>query len=137
MDEEILSRIRDALKAHERAIACAYLFGSRARGDFRPDSDLDVAVLFDETPPATLNGLGLDLAAALEESIRTKVDLVVLNRAPPDLVHRILRDATLVFEANRSARVQFEVRTRAEYFDLLPYLQEYRRHRPEQGRDGS
>jgi hypothetical protein len=54
------------------------------------------------------------------------VDLVVVNRAPPDLVHRILRDGERVFERDASARIQFEIRARNEYFDLLPYITEYR-----------
>jgi hypothetical protein len=52
---------------------------------------------------------------------------VILNRAPPDLTHRILRDKIIVYEGDRSARISFEVKARNEYFDILPYLREYRR----------
>jgi hypothetical protein len=51
----------------------------------------------------------------------------VLNTAPPDLVHRVLRDGVLVLERDASARIRFEVRARNEYFDLRPRLDEYRR----------
>jgi predicted nucleotidyltransferase len=108
-------------------IACAYLFGSRARGEARPDSDVDLAVLYRDDPPPTLDGLGFELAAAVEAATGRPADIVVLNRAAPDLVHRILRDGLLVLETDRSARVRFEVKSRAAYFDVLPYLQEYRR----------
>jgi hypothetical protein len=40
------------------------------------------------------------------------VDLIIVNRAPPDLVHRILRDGQLVFEQNASAHIRFEIRAR-------------------------
>lgn len=50
-----------------------------------------------------------------------------MNRAPADLVHRILRDGELLIENDRSRRVRFEVARRAEYFDLLPVLERYRR----------
>ena len=53
-----------------------------------------------------------------------------MNKAPVDLVHRILRDGRLVFEGDHGARVAFEVKARNEYFDLLPYLREYRRQNP-------
>jgi len=43
------------------AVSCAYLFGSRARGDFRADSDADVAVLLHGQPGAFLD-TKLDLA---------------------------------------------------------------------------
>lgn len=119
--------IRDVLEDHARDLACAYLFGSVARGEAKAGSDIDLAVLYRETPPATLDGLGLDLADALAAATGRAVDVVVLNRASPDLVHRVLRDGILVVENDRRARVRFEVRLRNEYFDLLPYLREYRR----------
>jgi hypothetical protein len=120
-------RMSEVFERYGSDIVCAYLFGSEARGEAGPDSDVDVAVLFQHEPPLTLDGLGLDLAAALEDVLGRPVDLVVLDRASPDLVHRVLRDGILVYEADRAARVRFEVRSRAEYFDVLPYLQEYRR----------
>ena len=49
--------------------------------------------------------------------------LVVLNEAPCDLVHRVLRDGRL----DRAARVRFEVRSRNEYFDMDPVRRAYRR----------
>ena len=52
---------------------------------------------------------------------------MVLNRAPADLVHRILRDGILMLERDRNARIAFEVQRRNEYFDLLPILKRYRR----------
>jgi predicted nucleotidyltransferase len=128
VSDTLVDRIGAFFAASDRGVVCAYLFGSRARGDARSDSDLDVAVLFANDPAPTLAGLGLDLAAELQESLGLPVDLVVLNRASPDLVHRVLRDGELAYESNRNARVAFETRLRAEYFDLLPYLRQYRRH---------
>jgi uncharacterized protein len=119
--------LRNALAPYGNGIACAYLFGSWARGEARRDSDVDLAVLYRSEPPSTLDGLGLELAAAVEAATGRSADIVVLNRAAPDLVHRILRDGVLVLETDRSARIGFEVRSRAEYFDVLPYLREYRR----------
>ncbi len=49
------------------------------------------------------------MAADLEERLGQAVDLVVLNRAPVDLIHRVLRDGILVYERDRSARIRFEV----------------------------
>ena len=42
-------------------------------------------------------------------------------------MHRVLRDGILIDEADRAARIRFEVAARNEYFDLLPILQRYRR----------
>jgi predicted nucleotidyltransferase len=125
--EKLMEAARGYFATRQRGLVCAYLFGSVARGTDRAESDVDIAVLYATAPPATLDGLGLDLAGDLEEILRRKVDLVVLNRASPELVHRVLRDGILLCEPDRAARVRFEVRMRAEYFDVLHYLREYRR----------
>jgi len=121
--------LRDFFNQHRQGIACVYLFGSRARGNAHAGSDTDVAVLFMQDPPLGLRGLALDLADDLQQALRAPVDLVVLNRAPPDLIHRVLRDGILVCEYDRATRVHFEVDARRRYFDLLPYLREYRQTR--------
>lgn len=112
-------------------VLCAYLFGSTARGEAGARSDLDVAVLLADEPPPTLEGLRGDLADDLTEATGQPVDLVILNRAPADLVHRILRDGVLILERDAEALIRFETASRNEYFDLLPHLQRYRRHNRE------
>lgn len=112
----------------EHGVAAVYLFGSVARGEARAYSDLDVAVLLEPAPErGTYESLRLDLRAELESELGREIDFVVLNHAPPDLTHRVLRDSVLVIEPDPSVRVHFEVRARNEYWDLKPYLDEYRR----------
>jgi predicted nucleotidyltransferase len=109
-----------------RGIAAVYLFGSTARGTARPDSDLDIGILFTEVPPATLDGQPYELAADLERSLGRSADVVTLNTAPVDVRSRVLRDGRLVVDRDRSARIAFEIRTRNEAFDLEPILRRYR-----------
>ena len=116
-----------AVEAERLAVAAAYLFGSVARGTAGRRSDVDVAVLYDGEPPPGFAGLGIPLGGELERLLGRTVDVVVLNQAPADLVHRILRDGRLLLDRNRSRRIAFEVRSRNEYFDLLPYLRQYRK----------
>jgi uncharacterized protein len=106
---------------------CAYLFGSYARGEQRPDSDVDIAVLLPSDAAPALTGPLTLLRGDLERLLRRNVDLVDLRRAPVDLVHRVLRDGRLLAERDPAERVRFEVRARNEYFDLLPHLLRYRR----------
>ena len=98
--QEIEERLRSALAGRDD-LAAAWLFGSRARGTERAGSDVDVAVLLRDDPPATLEGLLLDLQDDLAGELGRPVDLVVMNRAPADLVHRVLRDGELLIVRGR------------------------------------
>jgi predicted nucleotidyltransferase len=119
--------LREELRRAPTAVVCAYLFGSIARGDARTQSDIDVAVLFEKPPAARLDAGPLDLEGTLERALGRPVQLVVLNRAPADLVHRVLRDGRVVLDRDRAARIRFEVDKRNEYFDLEPIRRLYRR----------
>jgi uncharacterized protein len=125
--EAIEPLLRSWFADRGEGIAAAYLFASVARGLSRADSDVDVAVLFERDPPRTFGGLPLDQEGGLERLLEHPVQVVVLNHAPVDLVHRVLRDGHLVLDRNREARIAFGVRARNEYFDLLPFLLRYRR----------
>ena len=116
----------------------AYLFGSRATGRHRPDSDADIAILTDR--PLTLlaeSRLCVDLARALDVAA---VDLVDLRRAPLRLVGRILSDGLVIHGRDHPDRVEFEVVNRGRYFDFLPMQREhqeaYLRHMAAEGRGG-
>lgn len=127
--DALKDRVREFFQSHDSGVVCAYLFGSEARGDSGPHSDADIAVLLEEEPPRTLAGLQLEMAGQLEDHLGREVDLVVLNNAPVDLAIRVLRDGQLLFDRNPSLRIRHEVRVRNEFFDLEPYLREYRRAR--------
>lgn len=126
MASPLRERVRAFFDAEPAAVA-VYLFGSTARGDVGPTSDVDVAVLFDAPPASTLMGPGLSLAGRLEQLLGTRVDLIVLNKASADLVHRVLRDGDLLVDRDPGRRIRFEVARRNEYFDLQPIRDAYRR----------
>jgi predicted nucleotidyltransferase len=84
-------------------------------------------VLFPQAPPRTLAGLPLRLEADLERLLGRPAQVVVLNTAPPDLTHRVLRDGTLLLDLDPAARIRFEIQARNAFFDIEPALREYRR----------
>lgn len=127
MEQGVRGRLASFFAAPPDGAVAVYLFGSTARGEDRPDSDVDVAVLFDVTPPSGLSGPALTLAGDLERALARRVDLVVLNSASADLVHRILRDGEIVMDRDSRRRLRFEVAKRNEYFDLEPVRRLYRR----------
>ena len=112
----------------EQVIA-AYLFGSVARGTATPDSDVDVGILLSSEPSGTLDDLYLTLEGDLERALGRRVQIIVLNNAPADLVHRVLRDGRLLLDRDRAARIRFEVDMRNRYFDLMPVLENYRKQK--------
>jgi predicted nucleotidyltransferase len=119
--------LRSYFAGAKPGLIAAWLFGSVARGTAAARSDVDVALLFRRDPPRTLAGRQLLMASELEEILKRPVDVVVLNHASCDLVHRVLRDGRLLLDRDARTRVTFEVRRRAEYFDFKPYLDLYRR----------
>ena len=98
--DEIIIRIRDnADTVKARGVHHLALFGSRMRGDHRPDSDLDVLVDID---PARKTFSLIDLAAVcnlLEDltGIETcAIERPMLERRP-DFARRIADDVVEVF----------------------------------------
>jgi predicted nucleotidyltransferase len=125
--DRIIAVLTTAL-ASDRDVHAAWLFGSVARRDDRPGSDIDVAVL-----PAPAAARSFDqhaLEADLAKALGRDVQVVNVLDAPADLVHRILRDGILLRDADRSARIRFEVEQRNRYFDMTPIWNEYRAARP-------
>jgi len=112
--------------ADQADVVAVYVFGSTARGTSRPDSDIDVAVLFAGTPVRRLDSPRFTLEGVLERALGWPVDLIVLNDAPVDLRMRVRRDGEVVIDRDRAARLAFEVRTLNEYFDFEPVLTLYR-----------
>jgi hypothetical protein len=115
----------------------AFLFGSRASGRERSDSDWDVAVFLD---PDLDGGRRFQvqrrLIAAIEPSDRA--DVVVLNEAPALLAHRALQGRLLIMR-DRVAYTRFFVNTMAQAGDEAYWNDLHareRRRRLEEGRFG-
>ncbi len=53
---------------------------------------------------------------------RNDVDVVVLNRAPPLLYHRVLRDGLRLFARDARATTTREGRALSRYCDYLPHV---------------
>ena len=75
-----------------------WLFGSRARGDARPDSDYDF--LISKGRIRSLFVLG-GLLADLEDAVGTKVDLVMDTCNDQEFVQDVRKDEVLLYEQAR------------------------------------
>lgn len=81
--DEILDKLRKAEpRLRELGVRTLVLFGSTARGEDRPDSDVDLAVEFRET--ASFDGF-FAVKDLVEELLHRNVDLVTLQSLRPRL----------------------------------------------------
>lgn len=112
-------------------VRLGFLFGSRARGQARANSDYDIAVLMDDRCAGSGSFRTIsDLAARLGREVSsTKLDLVLLNDAPILLRHRVLRDGTLLYQRTAADRVRFVIRTIRDYQDGTVRRAEFTRRR--------
>ena len=91
-------------------ILFAYLFGSHARGEATPYSDIDIAVFLDPRYQTAFFDIKTDLYLEISRSLKMNdIDIVVLNRCTNIiLLDRITRHGIVIYESNQDARLDFE-----------------------------
>jgi predicted nucleotidyltransferase len=125
--------------SHDGDIAAAFLHGSRALGDARPDSDADLAVILAAgLSPSEQWRKRLALIDSAASMLGTEaVDIVILEEAPSPVAHRAIRDGRLVVDRDAQRRVEVVECVLRRYLDeawLRRVLDEGLRTRLEEGR---
>jgi predicted nucleotidyltransferase len=124
--------------AGQPAVLLAYLFGSHARGQGGPLSDIDIGVLHEQ---------GLDKKASFELRLaltgdlmgvfhENNVDVVILNEAPLALAYRVLRDGVLLYARDEQTRILYQADTVSRYLDFKPLIDYQNRAILERARKG-
>jgi predicted nucleotidyltransferase len=117
-----LAEVCREMAAVEQRIMAVYLFGSRATGDARPDSDVDLAVLFAE--PVGLGDLVV-LENRFEERLGAQVDLIDVGTCDPFLALAAIRGERL-YCADPVRCDEFDLYVLRRAGDLEPFERERR-----------
>lgn len=119
--DELIQALRLALAPMPR-LKLAVMFGSRARGDERQDSDLDLAVAFEQ--PADVLELGEAVSRA-EDATGLRVDVVELYglaAREPALAYGIASEGLLVLDM-KDAYWRFRAAAYASFLDAREFLE--------------
>ena len=95
MDKDLTQKISDYFST--RPVMKAWVFGSYARGEQRPDSDIDIMIVPDRDAHVglfMLSGMRLDL----QDLLGVKVDLVTEKGLLPFARPSVEKDRVLMYE---------------------------------------
>ena len=95
MSTEMIETIREYFKT--QPVLKAWIFGSYARGEETPESDVDILVVFDRNARVSLIGHAT-MMLDLEDLLNRKVDLVKEGTLLPFAVETANRDKVLIYE---------------------------------------
>ena len=128
------------LTSKHEEIELVYLFGSAISGYQHSESDIDIAVLIDDNYWQDISGK-LDYKSALivelQESLQSdRIDLVVLNEAPPLLANQVVSTGKVVYCKDNRRKNNFIVHTKKRYLDTKPLREIMRRYLYKRIEDG-
>ncbi len=106
----------------KREVIVTYLFGSYARGNQNKLSDIDLAVLVDKNNiKQEIFKYRIELISDLISLLKmNKLDVIILNDAPPLLAHRIVQDGIIINNKDNYKKIKYEVTALKKYIDTKP-----------------
>lgn len=127
MSEQSIDRLAAAIARAAESLPelqAAFLFGSYASGRVHAESDVDIAVLLDADADAARGDSRARLRRVLEafaaHIAADRLDIVILNDAPPALAFQVLKHGKLALERDRTALHRFRVATYTRHADFVP-----------------
>ncbi len=110
-----LQKVIDELKKHPKVVA-AVLFGSWARGEQTPLSDIDMAVFLKDPTP--------DDEADVGSMYSDDIDLVLFHRLPLYIQFEVLRYGKEIFVKDREALNEMIVKSLLRYHEMADFFKE-------------
>jgi predicted nucleotidyltransferase len=118
----LLSRLASAIEAYPEVLS-GYLFGSRATGHARKDSDVDIAIrLVPGLSAEKRFQLRLEMIDRIEELVDIVVEVILMNDASLIMLNHIFSHGIAVFIRDTEAEESFKVQKQKEFFDFRHYL---------------
>jgi predicted nucleotidyltransferase len=115
--DEKLNKFKAALEKYLSDVIVVYLFGSSARGETKPLSDIDIALLLnDDSDEHNIEARILIDAMKMMET--EKIDMINLNHAPLHIRYGVLKDRKILYCSDHTKRADFETSVVMEYLDF-------------------
>lgn len=109
LDPHSISRISVLLRERLDGLLSIYVFGSAARGQMRPESDVDIGFLC-EAGRSKLSKADLwNLRTELEALVNRSVDLIDCAEADPILRANVMLTGKLIFSADEGRSLEAEI----------------------------
>ena len=119
MKKDIVEKTKEELKQiiTDYSVDFVIIFGSLVKGNFREDSDIDIAIHLQRD--LELLEIG-DIVSRLETKLEKSVDIVILNnlyKMDPVMAFEIISKGMPIYLINKEKFVEFKYRTFIEYMD--------------------
>lgn len=128
VSEDHFEQLREVFSGRPEVVA-VYLFGSHARAEAGPLSDVDIGVLVDESNLAgkSLSDYRLDYIGIVMEVFQSDdIDAqVVSSESAYAFAYNVISEGKLILSNNESERIDREVRIINNYLDFLPFEKLY------------
>lgn len=118
LEPEIGERLRrfPLIFSEYSEVVVVYLFGSFAKGEIKPLSDIDIAYLLDPQPLEDYLDKDLGLQAAIIRALGTdEVDCYLLNKAPLPFQYEVIQTGKVIYCRDFLAKKRYETLIRQAY----------------------
>ncbi len=107
---EKISKIIEIIKSHPNVIAI-YLFGSYAKGEATPLSDIDIADTLENPTPESEADIG-SLSSP-------EIDVVLFHRLPLHIRYEVLKYGKEIFVRDEEKLLEIKLKVMREYLDTV------------------
>ncbi len=114
LSENQLTMLREALLEAYPDVWAIYLFGSFAKGQAWPSSDLDIALLL---PPGETLHDKLSVVAKISSQVGHELDLVDIRQAGNVLRNAVLSDGKILHLSEPAKTLEWEAISMTDYAD--------------------